>query len=57
MVKRDELSDQQWRKVAKLVPGKIGDPGRSGDDNRRFMVAYPWDERETTDLLYEFRAN
>ena len=31
MAKRYELFDQQWRKIADLLPGKIGDPGRSGD--------------------------
>lgn len=42
MAKRYELSDEQWRKVADLVPGKEGDPGRSGDDNRRFVNGVLW---------------
>ena len=42
MVKRYELSDEQWRKIADLVPGKVGDPGRSGDDNRRFVNGVLW---------------
>ena len=42
MAKRYELSDRQWRKIADLLPGKAGDPGRSGDDNRRFVNAVLW---------------
>ena len=42
MSKRYELSDEQWRKIADLVPGKVGDPGRSGDDNRRFVNGVLW---------------
>lgn len=42
MAKRYELSDEQWQKVADLVPGKVGDPGRSGDDNRRFVNGVLW---------------
>lgn len=34
---RDVLSDEQWARIAPLVPGKPGDPGRSGDDNRVFV--------------------
>lgn len=34
MVKRYELSEAQWRWIADLLPGKAGDPGRSGADNR-----------------------
>ena len=36
MVKRYELSEEQWRRVAGLLPGKAGDPGRTGADNRLF---------------------
>ena len=35
--KRYELSDMQWAKVAPLLPGKAGDPGRTGSDNRLFV--------------------
>ena len=31
------LSEQQWERIAPLIPGKEGDPGRSGDDNRMFI--------------------
>ena len=36
------LSDAQWARMAELIPGKPGDPGRSGTDNRRFMEAVLW---------------
>ena len=42
MAKRYELSANQWRRVADLLPGKVGDPGRSGDDNRRFVNGVLW---------------
>ncbi len=36
-VKRYELSDAQWQRIASLLPGKVADPGRSGTDNRLFV--------------------
>jgi transposase len=36
------LSDEQWERVAPLLPGKPGDPGRSGQDNRGFLEAVLW---------------
>ncbi len=39
---RSVLSDAQWERVAPLLPGKAGDPGRSGTDNRRFLEAVLW---------------
>jgi len=36
------LSDEQWARVAPLLPGKSGDPGRSGADNRLFVEAILW---------------
>jgi transposase len=36
------LSDEQWDRVAPLLPGKMGDPGRSGKDNRLFFEAVLW---------------
>lgn len=42
MVKRYELSDAQWHRIARLVPGKAGDPGRTGEDNRRFVNGVLW---------------
>jgi len=42
MAKRYELSALQWRKIEPLLPGKAGDPGRSGMDNRLFVNGVLW---------------
>jgi transposase len=39
---RTVLSDAQWERIAPELPGKIGDLGRSGDDNRRFVEGVLW---------------
>ena len=39
---RKQLSDAQWAKIKDKVPGKKGDPGRSGEDNRLFVEAVLW---------------
>jgi putative transposase len=52
MPRRHELSERQWSLIKDLIPGKAGDPGRHGDDNRRFVnacvyvlkTAVPWDD-------------
>jgi len=36
------LRDDQWDAIKDALPGKRGDPGRSGDDNRRFVEAVVW---------------
>jgi transposase len=36
------LRDDQWERIAPLLPGKEGDPGRSGEDNRLFVEAVLW---------------
>jgi transposase len=36
------LSDAQWERIAPLLPGKAGDPGRSGRNNRLFVEAVLW---------------
>ncbi len=41
-VKQYELSNEQWRRIEDLLPGKKGDPGRSGRDNRLFVNAVLW---------------
>ena len=41
-VKRYELSETQWARIAPLLPGKVGDPGRSGVDNRLFVNGVLW---------------
>src|SRR5438132_1498619 len=45
---RRELTDVQWSRILKLIPvprdipGKEGDRGRTGDDNRLFVDAVLW---------------
>ena len=56
-LERTVLSDEQWKRVAPLLPGKPGDPGRSGDDNRLFLEGVLWIARTGSpwrDLPAEF---
>jgi putative transposase len=39
---RHRLSEAQWARIAPLAPGKEGDPGRHGKDNRLFVEAVLW---------------
>jgi len=39
---RRTLSDAQWARIEHLLPGKKGDRGRSGADNRLFVDAILW---------------
>lgn len=39
---RLELSDRQWEAIEPLLPGKVGDPGRTAADNRSFVNAVIW---------------
>ena len=39
---RRELTNAQWRRIEHLVPGKEGDKGRHGEDNRLFVDAVLW---------------
>ena len=41
-VKRYELSELQWLRIAPLLPGKVGDPGRTASDNRLFVNGVLW---------------
>ena len=36
------ISDELWERMWLLLPGKAGDPGATGRDNRRFMEAVLW---------------
>ncbi len=40
--KRYELSQAQWERIAALLPGKVGDPGRTATDNRLFVNGVLW---------------
>lgn len=48
MVKRYELTDGQWDRIRELFPGKASDPGRTAEDNRRFVNAVLWVLRSGT---------
>lgn len=37
-----EFKDYQWDRIKDILPGKNGDPGRSGLDNRMFIEAVMW---------------
>lgn len=42
MLRRHEISDEQWDAIKDLVPGKEGDPGATAKDNRLFINAIMW---------------
>lgn len=52
MRRRHELTDEQWERIRDTLPGKAGDPGRTAQDNRRFVNAVlfvlrtgvPWED-------------
>ena len=39
---RRELTDEDWKRIAPMCPGKAGDKGRHGTDNRLFVDAVLW---------------
>lgn len=39
MRRRHELTDEQWKAIEHLLPGKSSDPGRTAKDNRLFVNA------------------
>src|SRR5262245_14655262 len=41
-MRRYELTDEQWELIEHLLPGREGDPGAHGEDNRRFVNAVIW---------------
>jgi putative transposase len=45
---RHRLTNEQWERIELLTPGKPGDPGRSGKDNRLFVDAIVWMARTGT---------
>ena len=54
---RRQLRDGQWKRIDGLLTGKVGDPGRSGTDNRLFVEAMLWIARTGSpwrDLPLEF---
>ena len=45
---RRTLSDAHWSRIEHLLPGKKGDRGRTGADNRLFVDAVLWLARGAT---------
>jgi putative transposase len=41
-IKRYELSEEQWRRLEPMLPGKATDPGRTAADNRLFINGVLW---------------
>lgn len=41
-MRRYELTDEQWGLIEVLLPGREGDPGAHGEDNRLFVNAVIW---------------
>ena len=41
-MRRYEISDEDYRRIEHLLPGKAADPGRTAKDNRRFINAVLW---------------
>jgi transposase len=42
MLRRHALTDDQWKRIQELLPGKAGDPGGTAQDNRLFVDAVFW---------------
>ncbi len=40
-IKRHELSEAQWQRIASVLPGRAADPRRMGVDNR-LVVSCLW---------------
>ena len=41
-MRRYEIKDEEWVRLSSLLPGKVGDVGRSAWDNRLFVNAVLW---------------
>ena len=42
MAQRYELTEEQFSRIAEVLPGKASDPGRTAADNHRFVNAVMW---------------
>ena len=42
MLHRHAISDDNWSRIKDLLPGREGEPGRHGEDNRLFLDAVLW---------------
>ena len=43
-MERHNLTEEQYRRIAHLLPGRPGSVGRPAADNRRFLHAVLWSE-------------
>ena len=41
-MERYEIMDDDWERIEPLLPGREGDAGAHGEDNRRFLNAVIW---------------
>jgi transposase len=41
-IKPYELSEAQWVRIERMLPGKLSDPGRTASDNRLFVNGILW---------------
>lgn len=41
-MRRYEIKDYEWARLERLLPGKVGDVGRSAADNRLFINGVLW---------------
>ena len=41
-MRRFEMDDERFRRIAHLLPGKPGDPGATAKDNKLFLDAVLW---------------
>ncbi|MBF0415036.1 MAG: transposase [Magnetococcales bacterium] len=39
------LRDDQWERIEKELPGKVGDPGKTAENNRLFVEGVLWIDR------------
>ena len=49
-MRRYEISDVDWERIAPLLPGKEGDVGRTAHDNRQFIKGVLWIARSGAPL-------
>ena len=50
---RTVVTNAQWRKMEPHCLGKASDPGRTGSDNRMFIEAVLWVERDVFKRIFD----
>lgn len=51
-MRRYEITDEKWERIKDLLPGKNTDPGRTAEDNRRFINGVMWIDRSGKSVRY-----